>query len=69
MLCLEYGSSNFHAILETSILLTRIVSIAGMETLLVVVVEVIIAMLWIKLKLHYWHIGSLSCFFPTDLVI
>lgn len=45
---------------------TRIVSIAEMDTtLLAVVVEVtLIAVLWIKLKLPYWHIGSSSCFLP-----
>lgn len=64
MLCLGYGSFNFHAKLELGILSTRIVSIAGMETLLAAVVEVIIAVLQTKLKLHYWHIGSLSCFLP-----
>lgn len=46
--------------METSILSTRkIVPVAGMDTtLLVVVVEVTIGVLWMKLKLPYWYIGS-----------
>lgn len=52
--------------MEASILSTRkIVPVAGMDTtLLVVVVEVTIGALWMKLKLPYWYIGSLSCFLP-----
>lgn len=67
MLCLEYVSFNFLAILETSILSTkRIVSIAGMDTtLLAVVLKVTtIAVLWMKLKLPYGHIDLLILLFP-----
>lgn len=47
MLCLEYSSFNFHARLETSILSTRIVPLAGMDTtLLEVIVEVITVILY-----------------------
>lgn len=64
---LELGSFNFHAKLRLAFFSTReIVPIAGMDTTLLLVVVEVTTMtgLWMKLKLPYWHIGSLSCFLP-----
>lgn len=62
---IEYFSFNFNEKLETSVLAARKIVPA-----IVVIVEVtIIAVSQMKLKLHYWHIGSCFPPFPADLVI
>lgn len=61
------GASTFMPNWRLAFFSTRkIILIAGMDTtLLAVVVEVpTVAVLWMKLKLPYWHIGCLSSFLP-----